>query len=77
MKSKDRILFDVVIRQDTKDSFLSLSDLNHILQRNSNVEQILSENDKTTLKTTLQQEFLSICKYKYISRKQPPFKPIM
>lgn len=28
MKSKDRILFDVVIRQDTKDSFLSLSDLN-------------------------------------------------
>lgn len=58
MKSKDRILFDVVIRQDTKDSFLSLSDLNdayirareingwaekdlnHILQRNSNVERI-------------------------------------
>lgn len=28
MKSKDRILFDVIIRQDTKDSFLSLSDLN-------------------------------------------------
>ena len=28
MKSKDRVLFDVVIRQDTKDSFLSLSDLN-------------------------------------------------
>lgn len=58
MKSKDRILFDVVIRQDTKDSFLSLSDLNkayirareingwaekdlnHILQRDSNVERI-------------------------------------
>lgn len=74
MKSKDRILFDVVIRQDTKDSFLNLSDLNeayirareingwaekdlnHILQRNSNVEriyyvireQIFNENDKTT-----------------------------
>ena len=29
MKSKDRILFDIVIRQDTKDSFLSLSDLNY------------------------------------------------
>lgn len=28
LKSKDRILFDVVIRQDTKDSFLSLSGLN-------------------------------------------------
>lgn len=58
MKSKDRILFDVVIRQDTKDSFLSLSDLNdayirareingwsekrldHILQRDSNIERI-------------------------------------
>lgn len=74
MKSKDRILFDVVIRQDTKDSFLSLSDLNdaynrareingwaekdlnHILQRDSNIEriyyiireQIFNENDKTT-----------------------------
>ena len=74
MKSKDRILFDIVIRQDTKDSFLSLSDLNeayvrareingwaekdlnHILQRDSNVEriyyiireQIFNENDKTT-----------------------------
>lgn len=72
MKSKDRILFDVVIRQDTKDSFLSLSDLNdaynrareingwaekdlnHILQRDSNIEriyyiireQIFNENDK-------------------------------
>lgn len=33
MKSKDRILFDVVIRQDTKDSFLSLSDLNDAYNR--------------------------------------------
>lgn len=72
MNSKDRILFDVVIRQDTKDSFLSLSDLNeayvrarvlngwaekdlnHILQRDSNVERvyylIIEQifNDKTT-----------------------------
>lgn len=33
MRSKDRILFDVVIRQDTKDSFLSLSDLNKAYTR--------------------------------------------
>lgn len=33
MKSTDRILFDVVIRQDTKDSFLSLSDLNEAYTR--------------------------------------------
>ena len=33
MRSKDRILFDVVIRQDTKDSFLSLSDLNKAYAR--------------------------------------------
>lgn len=33
MRSKDRILFDVVIRQDTKDSFLNLSDLNKAYAR--------------------------------------------
>lgn len=33
MKSTDRILFDIVIRQDTKDSFLSLSDLNEAYTR--------------------------------------------
>lgn len=75
MKSTDRNLFDVVIRQETKDSFLSLSDLNeaytrarvlmgwsekrldHILQRDSNVERIyymIREqifNDKTEVYT--------------------------
>ena len=91
MKSKDRILFDVVIRQDTKDSFLSLSDLNeayirareingwaekdlnHILQRDSNVEriyyiireQIFSEVDKTT-KTSFYENYPDYISFKKV-----------
>ena len=91
MKSKDRILFDVVIRQDTKDSFLSLSDLNdayirareingwaekdlnHILQRDSNVEriyyiireQIFNEVDKTT-KTSFYENYPDYSSFKKV-----------
>lgn len=91
MKSKDRILFDVVIRQDTKDSFLSLSDLNdayirareingwsekrldHILQRDSNVEriyyiikeQIFNESDKC-MKTYFYENYPDYSSFKQV-----------